>query len=351
MMGVTTPADLGDITEDDALLVIDMQCDFVPQHSVDNPDGGRFGVAEGDHIVLACVQLIEHFVAKGGYVAATRDYHPHDHVSFVSEGGPFPVHCVQGSPGSHFMPEIARALAAGKRKARERVHVAFKAMHEDVDSFGGLPYFDGGVDRISTRGTGRDQSTAAAKTIGCCMGCSKAPWTGSMLLKQSAIEYALDDASPGAPLPDMNAPPDAFACVDDGRERFQSLKDALCNCKRVFVCGLALDFCVLDTCLNAVNQGCFQQVAMILDAARASYIPGIGSFNGFLSDPTEVMRKLTDAKVSLCSVESVTGTSPTTWVEEQPRFPDALGPFALTTTTSLEIKIVVYCCLEPCLLA
>ena len=43
------PAPIGEITSTDALLVIDMQRDFVPK-SAANADGGRFGVAEGDHI-------------------------------------------------------------------------------------------------------------------------------------------------------------------------------------------------------------------------------------------------------------------------------------------------------------
>lgn len=57
--GLGKPADIGEITSDDALLVIDMQRDFVPKSST-NSDGGRFGVAEGDHIIPLCEQLIEH---------------------------------------------------------------------------------------------------------------------------------------------------------------------------------------------------------------------------------------------------------------------------------------------------
>ena len=91
------PTAVGEIGPGDALLVIDMQRDFVPKSSSNNPDGGRFGVAEGDHIVPFCEQLISHFVQKGAYVMATRDYHPCDHASFVPQGGPFPAHCVQGS--------------------------------------------------------------------------------------------------------------------------------------------------------------------------------------------------------------------------------------------------------------
>ena len=59
----------------------------------------------------------------------------------------------------------------------------------------------------------------------------------------------------------MNAPPDMLAlCGDSSEERgSQTLEDRLRGCKRIFVCGLALDFCVLDTCLNARKLG-FEQV-------------------------------------------------------------------------------------------
>ena len=57
--GLGAPASIGEITEDDALLIIDMQRDFVPKSSL-NADGGRFGVAEGDHLIPLCEQLIQH---------------------------------------------------------------------------------------------------------------------------------------------------------------------------------------------------------------------------------------------------------------------------------------------------
>ena len=63
--------------------------------------------------------------------------------------------------------------------------------------------------------------------------------------------------------------------------------------------GLALDFCVLDTCLNASSLG-FRGVYMVLDAARAAHIPGVGSFgSGFLSDPAGVASKLEAAAVQV----------------------------------------------------
>ena len=102
------PAPMG---PDDALIIIDMQRDFVPGDPVRNPSGGRFGVAEGDHVCPVVVQLIDAAASAGATIGATRDYHPHDHKSFVPQGGPFPPHCVQGTVGARFMPQIAAALA------------------------------------------------------------------------------------------------------------------------------------------------------------------------------------------------------------------------------------------------
>jgi hypothetical protein len=135
-------ADLDEpLGEHDALLVVDMQADFVPQDPQLNPRGGKFGIAEGGEIIGPIVDLIDAAVQVGATVCATREYHPHDHVSFTTRGGPFPPHCVQGTPGARFLAPIATALAQGVHaRGPEKVFVAFKAMHEDVDSLGALPY-------------------------------------------------------------------------------------------------------------------------------------------------------------------------------------------------------------------
>jgi nicotinamidase/pyrazinamidase len=41
-------------------------------------------------------------------VVATRDWHPPDHASFKEQGGPWPPHCVQGTPGAELHPSLAR---------------------------------------------------------------------------------------------------------------------------------------------------------------------------------------------------------------------------------------------------
>jgi nicotinamidase/pyrazinamidase len=79
-----------------ALLVIDFQNDFTP------PDGA-LAVAGGDEIGGPVRRLADSI----GLVFATRDWHPPDHSSFAAQGGPWPVHCVQGTPGAELHPAMA----------------------------------------------------------------------------------------------------------------------------------------------------------------------------------------------------------------------------------------------------
>ena len=87
----------------DALLVIDLQPDFMP--------GGALAVADGDQVVAPIAALLPRFHT----VVATQDWHPAGHVSFAPRHGrsPYetialyggeqtlwPAHCVQGSPGA-----------------------------------------------------------------------------------------------------------------------------------------------------------------------------------------------------------------------------------------------------------
>jgi nicotinamidase/pyrazinamidase len=76
----------------DALIVADLQNDFLP--------GGALGVERGDEIVPVLVRYVGRFRARGLPVFLTRDWHPPDHCSFRARGGPWPVHCVAGSPGA-----------------------------------------------------------------------------------------------------------------------------------------------------------------------------------------------------------------------------------------------------------
>lgn len=78
----------------DALIVVDVQRDFLP--------GGSLAVPDGDAVVPVLNEYLRRFSSAGLLTIATRDWHPADHCSFVAQGGTWPAHCVQDSPGAQF---------------------------------------------------------------------------------------------------------------------------------------------------------------------------------------------------------------------------------------------------------
>ena len=120
-----------------ALLVIDIQNDFLP--------GGALEVKDGDHII----SVINKIMKKFDRIIATQDWHPSDHKSFASQHigkSPgemiklkdldqvlWPDHCIQGTVGAEFSKE----LDLGKIKK-----IFVKGTDREIDSYSG--FFDNG---------------------------------------------------------------------------------------------------------------------------------------------------------------------------------------------------------------
>ncbi len=81
------------------LLVVDVQNDFCP--------GGALAVRNGDKVVPRINKTIAAFVKAGLPIFFTRDWHPANHISFREQGGIWPPHCVQGTIGAGFHPDLA----------------------------------------------------------------------------------------------------------------------------------------------------------------------------------------------------------------------------------------------------
>ena len=112
----------------DALVVTDVQRDFLP--------GGALAVAGGDRVLAAMNGYLALFAARGLPVFATRDWHPAGHCSFAAQGGPWPVHCVAGSPGAEFarglqLPPDAVLISKATEAARE-AYSAFEGTDLDA---------------------------------------------------------------------------------------------------------------------------------------------------------------------------------------------------------------------------
>lgn len=118
-----------------ALLVVDVQNDFLP--------GGALPVPEGDEVIPVANRLMPKFPL----VVATRDWHPANHGSFaVAHPGKspgdvveldglqqvlWPVHCVESTPGAQFPDSL---------ETRYIRHVISKGTDPRVDSYSG--FFD-----------------------------------------------------------------------------------------------------------------------------------------------------------------------------------------------------------------
>ena len=114
-------------------IIVDVQNDFMP--------GGQLAVAEGDKIVPVINRIQKQF----DLVVATQDWHPQNHQSFASNHSnksPFdiiyrqgkeeilwPDHCIQGSIGAEFHPDLQTNQIAA---------IFRKGMDPEIDSYSGF---------------------------------------------------------------------------------------------------------------------------------------------------------------------------------------------------------------------
>src|SRR5258707_1108853 len=124
------------LSDDDLLLVIDVQNDFCA--------GGALAVADGDAVVAVINRLTERF----GHVALTQDWHPSGHSSFATshpgsaafetirmpygEQTLWPDHCVRGTTGAAFHRQLAteRAELVIRKGFRPEID-SYSAFHEN----------------------------------------------------------------------------------------------------------------------------------------------------------------------------------------------------------------------------
>ncbi|MGR9087278.1 MAG: isochorismatase family protein [Gammaproteobacteria bacterium] len=112
----------------DALIVNDVQNDFLP--------GGRLGVPDGDKVIPVLNAYIDRFVRRQLTVIATRDWHPPNHGSFLQQGGPWPEHCIAGTNGADFADGL---------RLPTTVHVIGKGMEAENEGYSAFSNPDFGI--------------------------------------------------------------------------------------------------------------------------------------------------------------------------------------------------------------
>lgn len=148
----------------DALIIVDAQNDFCP--------GGALEVPEGDAVVPAINAMMDDFAV----IVLTQDWHPPRHGSFASEHPgrapmetvqlPYgeqvlwPDHCVQGSRGAAFHPDLRTdpaqlVIRKGFRRAIDSYSAFFENDHRTRTGLEGY-LRERGVERLTVAGLATD---------------------------------------------------------------------------------------------------------------------------------------------------------------------------------------------------
>jgi nicotinamidase/pyrazinamidase len=125
------------LSKEDALIIVDMQYDFMPS--------GSLPVEEGDKIVQDINDIAKIFKDNGAKIILTQDWHPKEHMSFASNHpgknvgdeyqteaiGPilWPDHCVQGTKGAMFHEDLMAIFAHA---------IIRKGYTPEIDSYSGF---------------------------------------------------------------------------------------------------------------------------------------------------------------------------------------------------------------------
>ncbi|RUO23938.1 nicotinamidase [Aliidiomarina minuta] len=148
----------------DALLIVDVQNDFCP--------GGKLGVEDGDTIVPVLNQWIAQAETHQLPVFASRDWHPLGHLSFSEQGGPWPEHCVQDTPGAAFhsdlqLPKNSILISKGARFDKDQ-YSAFDdtGLAEELHKRGIKRLWVGGLaQEVCVQATALDAREAGFETL------------------------------------------------------------------------------------------------------------------------------------------------------------------------------------------
>jgi nicotinamidase-related amidase len=317
------------IPEGSVLWVIDMQNDFIDEPVSDEelskegvaplrlstPSGhiGNFTVNGGIACVKGINDLIDQYKSKFSRIVYTRDFHSPGHCSFQINGkfdldGKYPGHCEYNSLGAAFNNKIHDQIKRNEdgtyfiqgatipgsmlQSNNIPVDIIFKGYHFDADSYTGV---DG-----PTENTRQNQNNGMGFiNHSCCQGDNCNGKMGGSILKDQTIDargrviFKEEDATINK-LIDMFAPPPPgeSKSEEEKAEIHKSIgEDSKLSTKiaekyfdeytlpeptgqgKIYVVGLAGDFCVKDTAINLKYKFNDKDVVVIQDLTRYVFTP------------------------------------------------------------------------------
>lgn len=105
-----------------ALIIVDVQRDFC--------EGGVLPAQNTASLIFPLNAAIAWSIQQGIICVFTRDWHPTNHCSFQSQGGPWPAHCIQGTQGAEFASGLQfpkPALVIDIEKESDKANMSYSA--------------------------------------------------------------------------------------------------------------------------------------------------------------------------------------------------------------------------------
>jgi nicotinamidase/pyrazinamidase len=145
----------------DGLLLVDPQNDFCP--------GGSLPVADGDKVMPVLNAWASAAEQAGIPIFVSRDWHPAETTHFKAFGGVWPPHCVIGTRGAEFHPDLrlplsAQVVSKGMGKT-EDAYSAFQARDDAGRPLATLLH-DRGVERLYVMGLATDYCVKSSALAG-----------------------------------------------------------------------------------------------------------------------------------------------------------------------------------------
>ena len=248
------------------LVIVDVQNDFVNGIA----GGANLNEPGTDKMIDSCINQIR----KSSHIILTKDYHPKDHMSFKNFG----EHCLIQSKGAHIAKPIRDAILNRAINKDSKVEIGYKGYVQDQDSYGGAAYH-----------VGEEHYKDRAKELGHTRTYKESERVGGMVCHEDnsiADENFLTNYG-----------------YNPSQQKVASLKKydwrkIIEKNKTIVICGLILDYCVIDTAINlsllAKEMNISVKIVISLSATRPGRHP-CGLFTKF----SDIVDKLTKYNIKL----------------------------------------------------
>lgn len=246
---------LTEIKSCDTIMIIDMQNDFVLHDAPLYVNGA-------EQIIPKINEIIKYCRNNNISLFFTRDYHLPSDNSFIENGGKFPPHCIANTKGSHIIDDfvnlvnelyVSQPINYSHSHSISKISILFKSFDSEIDSFGAFHYPQEYAD---LRDLDNDGIVNKCDTT----------FTGSYGVQITQVSDLNMDPEPSTirkkiELNVFKSAESLITSIHDDVKAKATLGD-------LYITGVALDYCVLDTAITGRHSGKFKNIYILVDVSR-----------------------------------------------------------------------------------